>query len=609
MTRQCRNNYFSNSLAQKIKNMRILLIATAYNSLTQRAHLELNALGHDVSVELSLNNQIMKEGIALFQPDLILCPFMKEKIPEDIWRNHVCIIIHPGIKGDRGASAMDWAILNDEKEWGVTALQAAETMDAGDIWASTTFKRKPGNKGRMYRNEVIEAGIKVILVTVKRFASGIYVPQPLDYSYEDVKGQLRPLMKQEVRRIDWTKDGVDTIIRKIDSADNQPGLLDTIYGQEYYLYGTHRENRLLGQPGKIIAQRQGAICRATVDGAIWISHLRKKKPASPKFFKLPATMVLGDVLKDVPESSIEPFQQNFSKDFFDSFYKGAIPTYNDIWYVEENEVGYLIFDFYNGAMDTAKCNRLKEAFLVARQRTTKVIVLLSNMDFWSNGIHLNVIEAAENPADEAWRNINAINDLVEAIITTETHLVISAMLGNASAGGLIMALAADFVFARDGIVLNPHYKAMGLYGSEYWTYLLPKRVGQEKTLELTENCLPISTAQAKTMKLIDGIVYSDGYDFHRHITQFAERLVYSSNYYKQLQNKSETRHQDEQKKALAEYRAEELAEMKKCFYESDYVYPPSCANFHIARYNFVHKIRPLATPLRIAKHRTANTCS
>ena len=32
-------------------------------------------------------------------------------------------------------------------------------------------------------------------------------------------------------------------------------------------------------------------------------------------------------------------------------------------------------------------------------------------DFWSNGIHLNVIEAAGGPADESWRNINAIDDV------------------------------------------------------------------------------------------------------------------------------------------------------------------------------------------------------
>ena len=51
--------------------------------------------------------------------------------------------------------------------------------------------------------------------------------------------------------------------------------------------------------------------------------------------------------------------------------------------------------------------------------------------------------------------------------------------GNAGAGGCFLALAADQVWAHGGVVLNPHYKNMGnLYGSEYWTYLLPRRVGE-----------------------------------------------------------------------------------------------------------------------------------
>ena len=98
-------------------------------------------------------------------------------------------------------------------------------------------------------------------------------------------------------------------------------------------------------------------------------------------------------------------------------------------------------------------------------------------DFWSNGIHLNLIEAADHPAEESWRNINAMDDLVRDIIVTDRQLTIAALQGNAGAGGVFLALAADRVYARDGVILNPHYKGMGnLYGSEYWTYLLPRRV-------------------------------------------------------------------------------------------------------------------------------------
>lgn len=577
--------------------MRILLISTAYNCLTQRTHLDLFARGHEVSVELSVSDEALKEGVALFQPDLIICPFLKDKIPEDVWRNHVCIIVHPGIKGDRGPSSMDWAILNQEDQWGVTAIQAGEVFDAGDIWATREFKRRPVSKGRMYRHEVMEAGIEVILMAIKRYASGTYVPEPLDYTREDVRQKSRPSMSQEVRRIDWLSDDVDTIIRKIYSADSQPGVLDTICGDEYYLYDVHRERNMLGVPGQIVAKRHGAICRAAVDGAVWISHLRKKSKTTEESFKLPATMLLGDALKDVQESPL------------DVLYTDTSLTFNETWYKEENSVGYLSFDFYNGAMDTGQCERLKEAFQAAVQRPTKVIVLSCGMDFWSNGIHLNVIEAAENPGEEAWLNINAMNDLIHAIVTNNSHMIISAMLGNASAGGLILALAADYVYARAGIVLNPHYKTMGLYGSEYWTYLLPRRVGPDKAIELTEQCLPVSTEEATSIGLIDGVIYSDEYDYRRNIAHIATQLARSHDYKRHLSKRRRERKRDEERKPLRQYRDEELKEMKKCFFDPNYIYSQACGNFHTARHNFVHKIKPSITPRQLATHRSKEPCA
>lgn len=584
--------------------MRILLIATAYNGLTQRAHLELSAMGHHVSIELAVSDDGLRDGVALFQPDLIICPFLKDKIPEDIWIAQTCIVIHPGIKGDRGPSSMDWAILEDASEWGVTAVQASAVMDVGNIWASELFKRRPTNKSRMYRHEITEAAMKAIRDTVKRFASGVYFPEVLDYTNPDVNGRLRPVMTQKDRRIDWKVDDVETIIRKISAADNQPGVLDTIFGEDYYLYGACREGRLLGNPGEVIGKRQDAICRAAINGAVWISYLRSKGDGTGKHFKLPATVVLKQQLGQVPDYPAQHINNSGSmKSFFDNICMGSATTYSEIWYHEEHDVGYLAFDFYNGAMSTEKCHRLRHALISARQRPTKVIVLSCGMDFWSNGIDLNVIEAADDAAEEAWRNINAINDLVHEIITSKSHFVISAMLGNAAAGGLMMALAADQIYVRDGVVLNPHYKSMGLSGSEYWTYLLPRRVGQKKAIQFTEACLPIDTEQAHDSLLVDGIIYSDGYDFYRHVAQIAEHIAHGPDFELRLRLKEEQLEVDESRKPLDAYRAEELGEMKRCFWDPNHIYPQCGVNFDKARKNFVHKVRPLMTPPRLAIHR------
>ena len=88
-------------------------------------------------------------------------------------------------------------------------------------------------------------------------------------------------------------------------------------------------------------------------------------------------------------------------------------TYREIAYHEHAGVGYLRFAFYNGAMSTSQCLRLRDAYAHARaQQHTKVIVLLGGDDYFSNGIHLNEIEAADDPAEESWRNLHAIDDLV-----------------------------------------------------------------------------------------------------------------------------------------------------------------------------------------------------
>lgn len=563
--------------------MRILLLTHSFNSLTQRLFVELTQRGHEVSIEFDINDEVTIEAVALYKPDLIIAPYLRRAIPESIWRNHVCLVVHPGIKGDRGPSALDWAILNGETEWGVTVLQANAEMDAGDVWASINFPMRAARKSSLYRNEVTEAAVRAMLLAIERFERGDFKPEPLDYARPDVRGRLRPLITQADRSIDWARDDTATVLRKIRAADGAPGVLDTLFGREVYLYDAHPEAELHGEPGAIIAQRCGAICRATVNGAVWIGHVKERTPDG-RSFKLPAATLFAPDLRGTPELAIG----------FDAVGR---QTWQDIRYEEKNGVGYLHFEFYNGAMSTTQCERLREAYRYARACNTRIIVLMGGHDFWSNGIHLNLIETAESPADESWRNINAMNDLAREIITTESHWTISALQGNAGAGGVFLALAADRIYARSGVVLNPHYKGMGnLYGSEYWTYLLPRRAGAQVAAGLTENRLPIGTAGAQRLGIIDDHFGEDVSSFRSQMERIAESVVGSAELDALLAEKQYRRRQDEQAKPLETYRAEELEHMKLNFYGFD----PS---YHVARYNFVHHLPHSRTPLYLARHR------
>jgi len=260
-------------------------------------------------------------------------------------------------------------------------------------------------------------------------------------------------------------------------------------------------------------------------------------------------------------------------------------------------VGYLRFAFYNGAMSTRQCERLAAAIRFAKRRPTRVIVLMGGPDFWSNGIHLNVIEASSTPADESWANINAIDDVALEILTCDRQLTIAALRGNAGAGGVFLALAADQVLARRGVILNPHYRGMGnLHGSEYWTYLLPKRVGAERARSITGNRLPIGAPQAAALGLIDAAVGEDVAAFVAHVERAARELAGAPDCAARLAAKRAARAADEAAKPLAQYRAGELERMKLNFYGFD----PS---YHVARYHFVFKVPKSRTPLYLARHR------
>ena len=558
--------------------MRILLLASAYNSLTQRVHAELADRQHEVAVELALGSELMRAAVRRHHPDLIIAPMLTAAIPADIWSARPCFIVHPGPRGDRGPSSLDWAIMDGARRWGVTVLQANAQMDAGDIWASAEFAVHASSKSSLYRTEVADAAMEAVLAAVARFAGGSYRPEPLDYSRPGVTGRYRPPCRQADRRIDWAAEPTCSVVAKLRAADSSPGVLDVIDGAEYFLCGGYEDDRLRGDPGAIIAVRDGAICRATADGAVWIPQLRRRRaPGGPGTFKLPATLALRGSLAGVPRVPAPLTRPPERR------------TYQEISYREDGAVGYLEFSFPGGAMSTAQCRRLLTAYRHAQARPVRVIVLGGRRDFFGNGIHLNVIEAADDPAAESWRNINAIDDLVAAILTTTGKLTVAALAGNAAAGGLMLALATDQVWCRAGAVLNPPYRLMGLHGSAYWTYTLPRRVGADHAARLTEECLPVGPASALRCGLVDRVIAGGAAEYRAQVAALAGQLAHSPDYPALLAAKTRALAAAQKQRPLAAYRAAELAIMSRNFSGPGETYPQ-------LRRAFVYKDKPTQTP-------------
>ena len=280
-------------------------------------------------------------------------------------------------------------------------------------------------------------------------------------------------------------------------------------------------------------------------------------------------------------------------------------TFQEIWVeftVDENfnKTAYLYFDFYNGAMSTDQCSQLIDAmgYILSESTVESPVhaVALMGGSYFSNGIALNVVEAAADPANESWLNINRIDDVVHYLLhefPARGILTIAAIRGNAAAGGVALAAACDIAIAGSEVVLNPAYRAIGLYGSEYHTLSYYGRCGKTNATKILRAMIPLSPLEAQRIGLIDYIFPGTGEELEdyirTHITMLLKPGCLKRGFWKANVDTSAS--------ALARVRATELSEMSKDFWSARSV------RYHDRRFDFVRKVKPTQTPLRFAKHR------
>ncbi len=538
--------------------MKILLLVTAFNSQTQAIYTKLQDRGDEVVVSFAISEEQMLEEIEAFEPELILCPFLKAYLPASIYDNYPTYIFHPGPRGDRGPNALEYALQSHTKQWGLVVLRANSEYDSGDIYAQQDFKVRDTYKASLYRQEIVQASLDVLDVLFENIANDTKVPQDMNPIHEQ--------FTQAKRSIDWDEDDTQTIIDKINLSDSLPGVLDEILGLPCYLYGVHKEEKFKGLPKEVLAKRDGAICLGAIDGAVWISHLKEVGK-----FKLPATYALKDRLKGIKEERLPLL---FDKSY-ETFYETSVDM--------RDNVAYLYFNFHNGAMNTKQCVRLKYAVEYLKMQC-EVLVLVGGMDFFSNGIHLNILEDSAKQGEDGWANINAMNDLVQSILYAEEVATVASFASNAGAGGVFIGLACDYVVGKEGVVLNPHYRTLGLSGSEYHTYTLSKRVGEDMAKKLLDECLPLSVHKAKELGIIDAVFASENY--YEELHAFSKSKFYEG----YLWDKEDFL--EANKANIEAHKEREIEVMYLEFWDIN-------SPFHTLRQEFVYKVCSRETPKRL----------
>lgn len=164
------------------------------------------AVAHNIPV---YQPETVKDGTALgiirsLEPELIAVAAYGRILPVDIldYPQYGCINVHSSLLPKyRGSAPIHWAILNGEKESGVTIMHMAKAMDAGDIITQAVTPIDPDETVETLHDRLAVLGAKCLVDVVEQIKAGTATRTPQDES----KVTFAPMLSRELSPLDWTK--------------------------------------------------------------------------------------------------------------------------------------------------------------------------------------------------------------------------------------------------------------------------------------------------------------------------------------------------------------------------------------------------------------------
>lgn len=146
------------------------------------------------------------EELAQLKPDAIIVAAFGQLIPKTILDlpKYGCLNIHASLLPKyRGASPIQWAILNGDEKTGVTIMRMEEGLDTGAIYLQKEYPLDGTETGGSLFDTLSELGGPLMLEALDRLEAGTLkaVPQ------EEEKACYVRMLKKELGRIDWSADG------------------------------------------------------------------------------------------------------------------------------------------------------------------------------------------------------------------------------------------------------------------------------------------------------------------------------------------------------------------------------------------------------------------
>ena len=169
-----------------------------------------------------------------WEPDVIVVAAFGRILPPAILElpPRGCINVHGSLLPKyRGAGPVQWAVINGERETGITTMMMDEGMDTGDMLLQERVEIRPDDTAGTLALRLAEVGGRLLVETLRQLKAGTLSPQPQDPSL----ATMAPLLKKEDGLIDWTLPAQD-IANRVRGLSPWPGAYTFVNGERWILW-------------------------------------------------------------------------------------------------------------------------------------------------------------------------------------------------------------------------------------------------------------------------------------------------------------------------------------------------------------------------------------
>ena len=204
-------------------------------------------------------------------PELIVVVAYGKILPKKILDlpPYGCINVHASLLPKyRGAAPIQWAVLNGERETGITIMHMAEGMDTGDMIAIRQTEIGPQETSGELFERLKDLGADLLAETIQTIADGTATRTPQD----DTQATLAPMLNRDMSPVDWDQSA-DQIINQIRGLNPWPVATSVIADREFKFYAA-RKGPGRGQPGDVLSTGKDGLEIACGDGSVRITELQ-----------------------------------------------------------------------------------------------------------------------------------------------------------------------------------------------------------------------------------------------------------------------------------------------------------------------------------------------